>query len=218
MAILAFDTCGPVLGVALLVGNTPGDDLMLRTERISRGAEAKLIPWALELLAEAGIGIADLKGVAAAVGPGAFTGIRVGLATAAGLAMARGVPFVGVGSLETRAVRVGGTVLSVLDARKSRVYAALYDDLVELRPAADVSLSEALSWVSGPFVATGEGAVVFADAIQAAGGSVAPEADHPAVEVLACIAAMRILAGEGIDPVLAAPVYLRAPDVMGGKG
>jgi tRNA threonylcarbamoyladenosine biosynthesis protein TsaB len=209
--ILAFDTCGPVIGVALRVGEVT----TLRCERVARGSETRLIPWVTALCAEAGIEPSALDGVAATVGPGAFTGIRVGLATATGLAMAIERPFWGIDSLTPRAARVGGTVLALLDARKGRVYAARFDGSRVVVAPADVDPDTAIGWMTGgSFVATGEGALVYADRIVAAGGTVAADAEDPAVDVLAGMAAAAFVRGEGVDPVSVAPVYLREADAI----
>jgi tRNA threonylcarbamoyladenosine biosynthesis protein TsaB len=208
--VVAIDTCGPVIGVALLAGG----EVRSRTERVNRGSETRLLPWMEQLLAEAGLGLAQLDGVAATVGPGAFTGLRVGLATATGLSMATGRPFWGTDSLEPRARRVGGRVLAMLDARKARVYASWYAP-DRLSGPADVAPEVAIGWVGpGSWTATGEGALVYADQVRAAGGTIAEEADDPAVGVLAALAAEALARGEGIDPVLATPLYLREADAV----
>lgn len=215
MNVVAIDTCGPVIGVALLAGS----EVRSRTERVNRGSETRLLPWMEQLLAEAGLGLAQIDGIAATVGPGAFTGLRVGLATATGLAMATGRPFWGTDSLEPRARRVGGRVLAMLDARKARVYASWYAP-EHLSGPADVAPEVAIGWTrgagvpAGPWVATGEGALVYADAVRSAGGTIAEEADDPAVGVLASLAAAALARGEGIDAVLATPLYLREADAV----
>lgn len=210
MVVLAIDTAGPVVGVALAVDEA----VAVRTERVQRGAEARLIPWAQALGAEAGIALTALDGVAVAVGPGAFTGIRVGLATAVGLSLGLGIPLWGGSSLRSRAARIEGDlpVLSLLDARKARVYAALFRGGDEIAGPGDVDPAEAVAWAQGPFVAIGEGALVYREAIEAAGGTVADDAEHPGVDALARLAIAGLGRGEGRDPGEVRPVYLREPD------
>jgi tRNA threonylcarbamoyladenosine biosynthesis protein TsaB len=210
--IVAFDTAGPVVGVGLW----DGARVCCRIERVQRGTEALLLPWAVELAAEAGLRLADLDAVAVAHGPGAFTGLRVGLATAAGLALASGVPLWSGCSLRSRAERVlaaGLPVLAMLDARKDRVYAASYGVDGELAHAAeDVPPEQAIGWMRGPFVATGEGARVYGTLVRDAGGVLAEQLDDPAVDVLVRQAVSGLERGEGRSPVEVRPLYLRAPD------
>ncbi len=211
MNVLAIDTSGPVVGVALLVG----DALSTRTERVLRGSETRIATWASELCIAAGIAVADLDGVAVSRGPGAFTGLRVGLSTALGIAHGVGCPVIAESSLRSRARRVGqDRVLSMLDARKSRVYAMWTEDggrSVTSGPA-DVSVEEALSWTSGVFTATGEGALAYREALEAAGVPIASDADSPAVDTLVRFAAESLKRGEGVQPTDVIPVYLRRPD------
>lgn len=208
--IVAFDTCGPVIGVAA----TDGRRTARRVGRIARGAERLLVPWALEVVAELGGELRALRAVAAADGPGAFTGVRVGLATAAGLGVALGVPLWTCDALQPRALAAGdGEVLVALDARKSRIYAAVWRAGRQVWAPADVAPAVALSQVSPGFVATGEGALLHAAAVAARGGRVSAAADDPATERLALCAWAGVEAGEGGDPTWVRPRYLRDADV-----
>ena len=211
MNALVFDTAGPVIGVGLR------DDrgFSQRIERVNRGSEARLVPWAVELAAERDLALAELDGIGVTVGPGAFTGLRVGLASAQGLALALGKPLFAVDSLMPRARRVGGRVLVMLDARKGRVYGAVHDGTTLLQPPADVDPDTAIAWMGGrAFVATGEGALVYADRIVAAGGTIADGADDPSIEALAGLTIAGLTAGEGVDACAVAPLYLRDPDAV----
>lgn len=211
MRLVAFDTAGPVIGVAA----TDGSRRIVRTERVTRGAEARLVPWAIALCAELGFELDAVDAVAVAVGPGAFTGLRVGLATACGLAQALGVPVWPGDSLATRAARArsAAPVLAALDARKGRVYAALYAaDGAVVRPPADVDPDVAFGWAAPGTVATGEGSLVYEDLARAAGLTLADAADDPAVDALLALAADGLAAGGGVAATDVRPVYLRAPD------
>lgn len=213
MKVLALDTAGPLIGVALRVGG----ETEVRLERVQRGSESRLVPWVLELCASAEIRLTDLDGVAVAVGPGAFTGLRVGLATATGLALGAGVPVAGLSSLASRGQIPGHRVLSMLDARKSRVYAQWFENGVSLSPPVDLAPSEVLAGAAEGFLATGEGAGVYEDLVIAAGGRLRPNWEDPAVDALARMGEEAIARGEGLDPVSVRPVYLRAPDARPPK-
>jgi tRNA threonylcarbamoyladenosine biosynthesis protein TsaB len=216
--ILAFDTAGPVVGVALL----SGDVIRTRTERSVRGAESRLVPWMLALLEEAGHELSELDGIAVANGPGAFTGLRVGLATAIGIAISSDKLLYPCSSLRSRAERArqvnGGAVLATLDARKLRVYAALYDPNGELTCSpGDVPPEVAASWASPGTLVTGEGALAYRDAFEAAGLMVDPLAEEVAVGSLARLAAAALGSDGWVDPAEVAPVYLRPPDAQKPK-
>jgi tRNA threonylcarbamoyladenosine biosynthesis protein TsaB len=212
VTILAFDASGPVIGVALAhEGRT-----WTREGRIGAGADAVLLPWCMELLADAGVGLGDVRGIGVAAGPGTFTGLRVGIATAAGLAQGLGVPLWEDGSLASRAWRArcssGSTdVLAMLDARKGRVYAAwLRGDA--LSEALDVPPGVALAGAPSSFVATGEGAVVYRELVEAAGGRVLDDAASSGVDALADRAVAALRAGHGGPATRVAPRYVRPPD------
>ncbi len=204
MKLVAIDTSGPVIGVALWCDG----DVRVRTERVARGAEARLVPWIQELCAEMGVALPALDGLAVGVGPGAFTGVRVGMATAAGLAMSLDRPLWGCDSLSPRGARVGPRSLVLLDARKGRVYAAAFDGTMT-HPPADVTADVAVRWLAAPFLATGEGALVYADIVRAAGGTLADDADDPAVDALARLGAAALGRGQGKPPNEVVPTYIR---------
>lgn len=216
MNVVAFDTAGPVIGAAWWCNG----EARVRVERVARGAEARLVPWARELAAEAGFTLSAVDGVVASHGPGTFTGVRVGLATAVGLAMGLDRPLWTGGSLDSRAHAAAahgeaGEPLAVwLDARKCRVYAATYQEGARVYGPADVDPAVALSWTreGAPFLASGEGALVYAEAIVAHGGRVAPDADDPAVAALAALGARALARGEAVDPLAVRPDYLRDAD------
>jgi tRNA threonylcarbamoyladenosine biosynthesis protein TsaB len=214
-AILAIDTAGPVIGVGLWLR----EPMVAHeaTVRITRGAEEVLPTLLDQVCALGGIELQEVAGVGVASGPGAFTGLRVGLAAAGGLAFALRVPMWTTHSLWPRALvaGLGGRLLALLDARKGRVYAAAWEGEAMVRPPADVPPEEALRWVEGaPFRATGEGADVFRAAIEGAGGVVHGAFERPGTGALARLASEGLLRGEGIDARDLRAEYLREPDAV----
>lgn len=125
MRILALDSASAAFSVAVL------DDGALRARRFEarlRGHAERLAPMIEAVVAESGVAFDDFDAVAVTVGPGTFTGVRIGLATARGLALATGAPLIGVTTLEAvaaavpEAARAGRDLMVVLDARKGEVY------------------------------------------------------------------------------------------------
>ncbi len=127
MRILAFDTCTPTASVAVVDGEVTLAEINASVE--ARHGET-LLPRIEKVLERAGLDLASLDLLAVGIGPGSFTGVRVGLATAKGLALASGKPLRGVVSLRTMARGAYGAdvplVAPVLDAYKGEVYSALY--------------------------------------------------------------------------------------------
>ena len=203
--VLGIDTAGPVVGAAVV-----GPGLMrMWSERVARGADSALIPAVADLIGD----LTCLDRVAVSVGPGAFTGLRVGVATALGIAVARQCRVVCVSSLEARAFQAEhDRILSLLDARKSRVYAQLFDGsgehLSALSEPVDAPLNKVLP--SGPFLATGEGALLDVERIESAGGVVDMEADRSPAVAVAQLGQIR--AQSAIEPHQVALTYLRDAD------
>lgn len=215
MRAVAFDTAGPVIGVAACRDGAMAE----RSLRVARGAEAAIPALLAEVLDEVALGVDEIQLVVVADGPGAFTGLRVGVAAATGLATALGVPVVTVGSLVGRALAEGAgdrVVLALLDARKGRLYAQAWaaDGSLLFGPV-DHAASEVLAHVAPPFVATGEGALVARVAVERAGGVVSDQAAAPGVVALLREGVRKFAAGEGRDAVDVVPTYVREPDVGG---
>jgi tRNA threonylcarbamoyladenosine biosynthesis protein TsaB len=192
MLTLAFDTATDVATVALV------RDGEVLGERRSRAVS--VLADADELLREAGSLPGDLGLLAVGVGPGSFTGVRIGLAAARGLGLALDLPVAGISTLAALAAGAPGAV-PVIDARRREVFA-----LVGGEPRCLAS-SELLVEPGHEYV--GDGAVRYRSAIEAAGGVVPPDDDERHVPWARHHA---LLAGPGAPAELVEPVYLRVPD------
>src|SRR5262245_11412391 len=125
MIVLGLDTCLNACSVAVL----DGDRVLARDcEPMARGHQERLAPMAEAVMAAAALPFSRLQRVGATVGPGSFTGLRVGVAFAKGLASALGIPAVGVGSLEALAAEAGGLVAAAIDARRDQLYLQVFED------------------------------------------------------------------------------------------
>lgn len=207
-AVLAIDTAGPEIGVA--VARRDGAPLEW-TARVGRGADAVLLPAIGRMLDQLEQEGQPLGGVAVSVGPGAFTGLRVGLSAALGIALARNVPVFPEGSLAARARMFDARPLLVLlDARKQRFYGRWFGPDGALGPAQDRPLEDWMADARAPADAVGEGALVARDRLLAAGWSILDRAGTVPVVALAEAA----LAGKlnGTDPARVQLRYVRPPD------
>lgn len=218
MKLLALDTATAACSVAVWVDGT------VRAHRLrpmTRGQSEALMPMVVAALAEAGLAFADLDAVAATVGPGAFTGLRIGLAAARAMALAAGLPCLGVTTLEAVAANVpeaerhGAAVLVALDAKRADVYAQVFSASLEplSEPAAVLPADLAGLLAGGPVIVAGDAAARAAEALAGAGieARVSAAPGLPDAARVAAIAAHRRAAGQ---PALAPePLYLRAPDV-----
>jgi tRNA threonylcarbamoyladenosine biosynthesis protein TsaB len=216
--VLGFDTATPRTAVALQLDGdqTPREVSHDPAQGERPGHATHLLALAAGLLADAGLGFADVGLLAVGVGPGTFTGVRIGVATARALAQASATPLAGVSSL--RALAAGATardVLAVLDARRGEAFVAGFRDGEEVLPPAALG-PDALERLppragGGAWLAAGDGAVRFREALQRAGATVLPDID-PAHRISAA-ATCRLARAAGPDPrEEVRPVYVRAPD------
>jgi tRNA threonylcarbamoyladenosine biosynthesis protein TsaB len=191
MLILAFDTATDVATSALV------DDGEVLGERISRAVT--LLEDVDALLRQAGARTGDLDALAVGIGPGSFTGVRIGLATARGLSFGLDLPVAGMSTLAAIAAGAPGAT-PVIDARRREVFVLRGEPRVmlptELRPAAGDVL-------------VGSGAVRYRDAFEALGAVVPPENDDrhiPHAKYHARLAE-NFTSADNLEPL-----YLRAPD------
>lgn len=117
-AILAFDTSAAHCAAALLLG----DRITLAHEEMEKGQAERLMPFLQELLAREGITWADLTAIAVGIGPGNFTGVRIAVAAARGLALGLGIPAIGITKLEAVAYGLPRPMTVIEDARRGEVY------------------------------------------------------------------------------------------------
>ena len=194
-----------------------------RSARLDRGHAEALMPMVVSVMDEAGLRYPELDLIAVTVGPGTFTGVRIGLAAARGLALASGLPLAGITTLEAlaRAVpasaRRGRRVVAALDARRDEVYLQVFGPrLAPLGPPSAVPRSEVGQVVpEGPLVLAGNGAPLVREALggRANEALVAEEAELPDAAFVAEAAAIRYKAGgEALRREVPGPLYLRAPD------
>src|SRR5579859_121427 len=169
MIVLALDTCLPACSVALA---RDGEILGWLSEPTARGHQERLAPMARDLMAAARLEFAALDRIGVTVGPGSFTGLRVGLAFAKGLAFALQRPCVGVGTLEALAASIGGDAprVAVIDAGRGRVYLQLFGGAASLSGPDILPLETAAArlievYGSADVVVTGPGAALLAGAL-----------------------------------------------------
>jgi tRNA threonylcarbamoyladenosine biosynthesis protein TsaB len=213
MRLLAIDTAGPACAVAIL---RDGEMLARASEAIGRGHAERLMPMTEAALAEAGIALTDLDRIAVTTGPGSFTGVRVGVAAARGLALALDIPAVGIGSLDalifpTEREGSTGTVIATLDARRGEVYALARDlashaTLLEARALPAAALASMLEDAREPLILVGAGAPIAAAAFAGRELTIAAMPEYPEITDVARLG----LAGTDLAPP--APHYARAAD------
>jgi tRNA threonylcarbamoyladenosine biosynthesis protein TsaB len=216
--VLGFDTATPDTTVAVS-GNGMQKESMEPPGPGERPRHAaSLLPAVERLVGEAG-GWDRIERIGVGVGPGSYTGLRIGVATARALAQGTGKPLVPVGSLTALARGMAGSaagrgLLPLIDARRGQVFAALYEGPEERWPpfvATPEELVSRLAELEGPPVSAGDGSLRFRHDLEAAGVEVAEESD-PAHRLRARYICGLAAEGRVAQPGAVDPVYLRAPD------
>jgi tRNA threonylcarbamoyladenosine biosynthesis protein TsaB len=216
--ILGLDTATPATAVAVLPAG--GEPVELRHEPAPGerpGHAAQLLPLARRALEALGATFADVRRIGVGVGPGTFTGLRIGVATARGLAQATGAELAAVSTLEALAAAAASdrAVLAVLDARRGEAYAAAFRDGERL--LAPVAIApEGLAALAdprrAPWLAVGDGAVRFRDRLEPAAEVPADASTLHAVSALAVCRLAREARPINLDALL--PEYVRLPDAV----
>ncbi|MEV6969313.1 tRNA (adenosine(37)-N6)-threonylcarbamoyltransferase complex dimerization subunit type 1 TsaB [Hamadaea sp. NPDC051192] len=209
MLVLVVDTATPAITAA--VAEVTPTDVIIRAERVTVDGKKHgelLAPQIDAALAESGVKPRELTAIVAGVGPGPFTGLRVGLMTAASIGEALGIPTYAVCSLDGLGATTSGTALVATDARRREVYWAAYSDGERVDGPHVAKPADVAQTVADH--AVGEGARKYADQL---GLAVSPEApDHPSAEWLARLAAARVR--ENAPSERLTPLYLRRPDAV----
>lgn len=235
MRILGIDTAVPAASVALV-----DDDELLAEETREAPANGAatinppgnhaetLIPLIARLLRRACLTVEQLSGIAVSIGPGSFTGLRIGLATAKGIAYESGAPLVGISTLHATAARVNdydGVIGALLDARKGEVYMALFrrvgQKITRLAPDSVLSIKSAIDFLREHCDATGatpllvgNGARIYERRLRdALGSSLVITGDNngyaSVASQVARLGCERFTGSTGDDVGLLTPVYLR---------
>ncbi|WP_412063090.1 tRNA (adenosine(37)-N6)-threonylcarbamoyltransferase complex dimerization subunit type 1 TsaB [Rubrivirga sp. IMCC45206] len=203
MFILAIETASDVCAIALL-----DDDAVAVQASIAvpRSHGRRLAPLIQEALAHAGRSAADLDLVGVSIGPGSYTGLRIGLGVAKGLAVASGAEIVGVPTLRALADGSHGPVAAVLPSRRGEVYAAVYDGGAEVRPPTALAVAEAEGWLPADLAGIGGPG---ADRLAGVRPAVARVALAPSAVAVGRLA-RRLHGARGADDVGAlVPAYLK---------
>ena len=230
MTILGIETATEHLGAALIIEGSK------RLERYinSRSLHCELLTgFILELSGEAGITQSSIDGISVSIGPGSFTGLRIGIATAMGLAYGLGISIAPVNTLAAlarNAAEPGRLVCPLIDARRSEVYTGIYrvtdgvpETVVEPAALPPDTLAGILRETAEPVILTGPAAHLFKDRLVKMYGrrslhsgsslSCVPEQDaHPKALSVAELGLILFHSGGGVHPASIKPVYLRRSD------
>lgn len=220
MKLLAIDTSAKVCSVALL---EDASLLACASTNNTLTHSQTLMPMVDAMLTNAGYSLDDVDGFACAVGPGSFTGLRIGIAAVKGLAAGRGLPCVGVSTLAAlgqNAQGFSGLICAAMDARCGQVYTATFlgenDQVTRLTPDEAISIEELqarLAEMNRPVLLVGDGAKLcerrFAGAIpvQVAGELLR----HQQAVSVGILAHQAFAQGDTLSADLLLPVYLRRP-------
>lgn len=219
MKLLTIDTSTSTCSVSLTIGEKVVSEYLLNLEKT---LASRLLRSVDAVLGEAGLGITDLDGIGVALGPGSFTGLRVGVATVKGLALAAGKPVAGFSSLAMLAMNLPWAaypVCPMFDAKKKEIYTAVYTCRELPEPViADcvVSPGDFLESLDGATIFVGEGAFVYRELIVARLGDKAlfapSSSQQPRASQGAVLARGAFARGEVVPLADLVPRYIRASE------
>lgn len=241
MTLLGFDTATAPTAACVLRSDGEAFEVVPDVAALTAppGHARELMPAVAEVMERAGVGYADLEAIAVGVGPGTFTGLRIGVATARGLALAHGLELRPVSSLAALArglaeadapadrsaadarssSAIGGaeaarSILPCIDAKRGELFAALYEDGAERWAPFAAAPEEVAERVRAEGIApraAGDGSVRFREVLEAAGVRVEP--DESPLHVIRALNVCRLAAGvAGLAPETVLPEYVRVPD------
>jgi tRNA threonylcarbamoyladenosine biosynthesis protein TsaB len=215
MNVLGFDTSTAATSACLLRHDgrafevVPTEDQLLGPP----GHARELMAAVAKVMGEAGLEYGDLQAIGVGVGPGTFTGLRIGVTTARALAHAQHIPLHPVSSLAALAAGIeAGHRLPLIDAKRGELFAALYRGDDEVWPpfaASPEQLTRRVGEASVTAMAAGDGSLRFRDQLEAGGIEVGPAGAHAVRGLHICRIATRVPA---VPPEAVLPNYLREPD------
>jgi tRNA threonylcarbamoyladenosine biosynthesis protein TsaB len=211
--LLAFDTSTDVLSIVVL---SDRGNRYYSADGDLKHAEV-ILPKTESLLNELGLSPTDLDLVVCAQGPGSFTGLRIGLATAKGIAMGAGIPMVSIPTLDAYAepfANFPGVVVPIIDARKGRVYSAIYSKSGRVSDWLDIAFSDLVPKLSGEdrVLFTGPAADFAQETVQGRPGwEIDAGYRFPRAEYLALLGKKSYDAGI-VDQASGSPLYIRKDD------
>jgi tRNA threonylcarbamoyladenosine biosynthesis protein TsaB len=215
--LLAFDCSGASCSAAVLIEDRVAAE---RFAQMERGQAEALLPMIQATIAEAGVAWSGIDAIATTVGPGSFTGVRLGLSAARGLALAADRPIVALTAFEAVAAGLeadGRPVAVAIDSRRGPVFAQRFD--ATLRPIGDpaqIEPEDLAGWLgAGPWRIAGDGVANLAG--QGFAVEIELEADVRRIRAADLARAAQALGSAGIGRLPAHPLYLRAPDVTQPK-
>lgn len=215
MRVLGIETSTDTGGIAIV------EDGILRGEwslNLPRSHSLRLLPALKALLEALGLEPRALEGIAVGTGPGSFTGLRIGLSVAKGLAMALERPLVGVPSLDALALGIpsrGLPIYALIDAKRGELFGALYRGGRRQGPFEVLSPASVIERIrGGRFLLLGEGALLYKEKFEGLEGvEIAPlPSHHPRASAVAFLGWERLKDGHGDDLDSLTPLYIRPPD------
>jgi tRNA threonylcarbamoyladenosine biosynthesis protein TsaB len=219
--VVGIDTATPQVSVAMGTETA----ILGRVQIAGKARQESVTPALEQLLAWTGTDLGQVGGFAVGIGPGLFTGLRVGVETAKTLAQVTGAPLIAVPSIDALAYAVRHTertIVAVIDGRRKEVFAALYRPvpggvvrLTEPAVQRPEALAADLEAAPGEVLAVGDGAILYRDVLRSVGARVefaSPAAAHPDAASLVELAVPRFLREEHDQVFDVVPMYLRKSD------